>query len=212
MRAVYRQLKSLKAALRQQVLAAKLAQLGPGSAIDATVRLDYPDRINIGSGVRIGHCSVVRANSELSGAVISIDDDAFVQDFCLMNANEGFIRLGERSWLGAGSHIYGNGGVEIGKDVLIAAHTVINTVSHNFDDLTNPVNAQGINVDPVVIGDDVWIGTGVKILQGVTIGKGAIVGAGSLVNRDVPDYAIAYGTPARVASYRTETELKEKVA
>jgi acetyltransferase-like isoleucine patch superfamily enzyme len=56
------------------------------------------------------------------------------------------------------------------------------------------------------IGSDVWIGTGVTILSGVTIGDGAIIGANTLVTNDIPDFAIAYGSPASVIRYRFSEE------
>jgi len=55
---------------------------------------------------------------------------------------------------------------------------------------------------PVVIGDDVWIGAGATILDGVRVGRGAIVGAGAVVTRDVPDFAVVTGVPAKVVSQR----------
>lgn len=55
---------------------------------------------------------------------------------------------------------------------------------------------------PIRIGDDVWIGANVTILKGVCIGKGAVVGAGSVVTRDIPEYAVAVGNPAKVIRYR----------
>ncbi|SDD90204.1 CatB-related O-acetyltransferase [Sporomusa acidovorans] len=58
----------------------------------------------------------------------------------------------------------------------------------------------------VVIGNDVWIGTNVTILPSVKIGNGAIIGAGAVVVKDVPDYAIVVGTPAKVIKYRFEEE------
>ncbi len=206
MRTIYRELKSLKNGLRQKLLSVKLGQMGIDVAIDSNVRLDFPDRMSIGDRVRIAHCSVLRANS-ISG--ITLGNDAYIQDFCLLNANEGSILIDERSWLGAGSHIYGNGHVAIGQDVLIAAQVIINTVSHNHGNVGQPINDQGINVDQVIIEDDVWIGAGVRIMQGVTIGKGAIIGANSLVNRDIPPYSIAYGSPARVASSRLSDSVME---
>lgn len=58
-----------------------------------------------------------------------------------------------------------------------------------------------------VIGHDVWIGHGALILPGVTLGKGVIVGAGAVVARDVPDYAILAGNPARVLRLRFAPEV-----
>lgn len=59
-------------------------------------------------------------------------------------------------------------------------------------------------VAPINIGNDVWIGARAVILDGVTIGNGAIVGAGAVVTRDVPDYAVVGGVPARLIRYRYE--------
>ncbi|MGY2047128.1 chloramphenicol acetyltransferase [Methylobacterium sp. JK268] len=62
---------------------------------------------------------------------------------------------------------------------------------------------------PVEIGHDVWIGHGVIVLPGRRIGTGAVVGAGSVVTRDIPDYAIAVGNPARVVRPRFPADVVE---
>lgn len=57
------------------------------------------------------------------------------------------------------------------------------------------------------IGHDVWIGEGVFIKAGVTVGNGAVIGMGSVVTKDVPDYAVVAGNPAKVIRYRFDQEL-----
>lgn len=70
------------------------------------------------------------------------------------------------------------------------------------------MSQQGIRPPkPVVIGDDVWIGARVIILPGVTVGKGAVLGAGTVVARDVPEWAVVVGNPARVVKFRSGREL-----
>jgi len=74
--------------------------------------------------------------------------------------------------------------------------------NHNFDDLEMPINQQGETKKGISIADNVWIGAGCRILDGVKIGTGAIVASGAVVNKDVPDYAIVGGVPAKLIRMR----------
>ncbi|MBI5631790.1 MAG: CatB-related O-acetyltransferase [Elusimicrobia bacterium] len=58
------------------------------------------------------------------------------------------------------------------------------------------------DAETATIGHDVWIGANVTVLKGVTVGHGAVLGAGSVVTKDIPPYAVAVGSPAKVLRYR----------
>ena len=97
-------------------------------------------------------------------------------------------------------HIWGYGGVKIGNRVMIATHTAISSLTHDYTYAT--MRYAPIIAKPVIIEDDVWIGSNVVINPGIIIGKGAVVGAGSVVTKDVPPNAIVVGVPARLLKYR----------
>lgn len=70
---------------------------------------------------------------------------------------------------------------------------------------------ESLDKGDIIISDDVWIGTQVTIMSGVRVGRGAVIGAKALVNKDIPDYAIAVGIPAKVIKYRFEPALIKKL-
>jgi len=61
------------------------------------------------------------------------------------------------------------------------------------------------------VGSDVWIGDNVVLKRGVTVGLGAVVGSGSVVTKDVPDFAVVVGAPARVIQFRFDDDLRSRV-
>ena len=94
------------------------------------------------------------------------------------------------------------GSITIGNYVHTGTNVVMLGFNHGFYTRDIPTKEQDYMDAPIVIEDDVWIGAGAILLAGVTIGKGAIIAAGAVVNKDVPDYAIVGGVPAKVIKYR----------
>lgn len=112
------------------------------------------------------------------------------------------------AWFTAGSHCslnsnsYLQGKVSFGDHVRVAPGAQIIGMNHNFSDPDRPISHQGLTYQGITIGNDVWVGASAIILDGVTIGDGVVIGAGSVVTKDLPDYAIAVGNPARIVKWR----------
>lgn len=102
------------------------------------------------------------------------------------------------------TYIEASGGVKIGSDTSIAHGVSIMSETHNTIDRNVPFKCQGMTYKPVIIGEDTWIGAKVTIVSGVTVGNKVIIGANSVVTKNIDDYAIAVGSPARVIKYRGE--------
>lgn len=109
--------------------------------------------------------------------------------------------IGNNSGVGADS-IIGKGTI-IGDNVMMGPWCIIYTRNHAFSRTDIPMREQGMQgFKPVYIGNDVWIGSRVTILPGVKIGNGCIIAASSVVTKDVPDFAVVGGNPARILKFR----------
>ncbi|MGN1026181.1 MAG: acyltransferase [Faecousia sp.] len=83
--------------------------------------------------------------------------------------------------------------------------------NHRFDRADIPMNQQGFTEDtPIHIGSDVWIGTRVIVMPGVRIGDHSVIGAGAVVTKDVPDWAVVGGCPARILKMRQQGPINPK--
>ncbi|MDV2481191.1 acyltransferase [Methanoculleus sp. Wushi-C6] len=141
-------------------------------------------------GVKIrDHCAFVR---------VKFLGKARIEPYCRIIGDPEII-IGDTFYMNAGCHILGN--IVIGNDVQIGPKTVIWGRDHGIS-RDRLIREQPHVKKAIHIGNDVWIGANVTVLKGVTLGDGAIVGAGSVVTKDVPDYAVVVGNPARIMRYR----------
>ena len=162
------------------------------------VTLRCPRQIQLAQQVVIDDYAQLVATSRRHDA-ICIGAGSFVRSFASLNAGppEGYIHIGHNSGIGQGTVLYGNGGLSIGNNVMIAGQCFIVASSHNYDKPQKLIRDQGFTAKGITIDDNVWIGAGAKILDGVTIGEGAIIGANAVVNKSVVAGARVGGVPAR---------------
>ncbi len=123
------------------------------------------------------------------------------------------LAVGDRTYIAALAYVTGDltigadcsinpyavvrGEIRMGDGVRIGAHTSILGFNHSMS-TDRPIFEQGTWSKGITLGDDVWIGSNATILDGVTVGDHVIVGAGAVVTKDVPDWAVVAGNPARV--------------
>ena len=111
------------------------------------------------------------------------------------------VSIGSRSGIGINAKLYGE--IVIGENVLMGPECILISTCHEFSRIDIPIIDQGFrDIEKIEIEDDVWLGARVIVLPGVKVGKGVVVGAGSVVTKDIPDYSIVAGVPAKIIKSR----------
>ena len=122
-------------------------------------------------------------------------------------------KIGDYNYFGPYSMV--NNAV-IGNYNSIAPSVKIGQAKHSIDFITtyNKISSKfsySLFHQPTIIRNDVWIGGNAVIMQGVTIGNGAVIGANAVVTKDVPDFAVVIGCPAKVLKYRFDEEARKLI-
>jgi acetyltransferase-like isoleucine patch superfamily enzyme len=141
--------------------------------------------IKIGSGTTIrSHWKSNPAGGGQQRSIIALKDGASIE----IGNNVGI----------SNSTIYCSESIVIQDDVLVGVNCVIyDTDCHALDYNQRLAGDKGVKQAPVIIKQGAWIGGHCIVLKGVTIGKHSVIGAGSVVTKDVPDYELWAGNPAR---------------
>lgn len=193
---------ALGLALRKIFYPSLFRQVGRGVVFGRNLTLRHPHKISLGEGVVIDeNCCLDAKGGPDSG--LDLGAGVFVGRGSVLSCKGGRIEIGDRTSLGLFCLIHSENLVVIGADNLIASYCyLVGGGAHRFDRSDVPINRQGVGAGQVRLGDDCWLGAGVQVLNSVAIGRGAVIGAGSLVNRDLPDWSVAVGSPARVVKSR----------
>lgn len=168
------------------------------SYINKKIILLRNDNIKFGNNVFIGKQVKIKTTD---GGQIIIDDNVTVEDNVYIYAQYGTIHIQRNTFIGYGTHIVAKKCIFIGEDNLIAAYVVIRDSNHGID-ANNKINLQKDISKEIKIGNDVWIGTHSVITSGTTISNGVVIGANSVVTKNIDEYDVVGGVPAKMIKKR----------
>lgn len=146
--------------------------------------------IEVGNDIGMGLGSLIFAGLSRGNERIVIGNNVSLNSNIMINADMG-------------------GEIVIGNNILIGPNVVIRASNHNYERIDIPIRTQGHTSGRIIIKDDVWIGANAVILPNVTIGKGAIIAAGAVVTKDIDDYEMAGGVPAKYIGSRVKKPQSE---
>ncbi len=126
----------------------------------------------------------------------SCGDNTIIHHNVLFNVGSN-IELGEGALLNRYVMLDDRASLKIGAYTMVAAGVTIETHTHPFDDFSQPIAISGRQGRPVTIGPNSVVGYNVVVMAGVNIGERCIVGANSVVTKDVPDFTVVGGVPAK---------------
>jgi acetyltransferase-like isoleucine patch superfamily enzyme len=156
----------------------RFSHLGFRSEVISPLRIDGGRNISIGRGAHIGYKSWIAALPHTGGTARLIFEDGCT--------------------IGNFNHIYATSSIILHKNVLTADKVYISDNVHGYKDICLPILQQPIvQKGEVEIGEGSWLGENVCII-GAKVGKQCVIGANSVVTKDIPDYSIAVGSPAKV--------------
>ena len=164
---------------RRVVLRALCKSLGHGVKIGVGVLLLHPHTFEIGDAVFIGNQTY------------------------LQGRHDGHCVIGAHTWIGPQSY-FDCRDLELGEYVGWGPGAKVLGSEHTGEPVDVPIIQTDLVIKPVRVGDGADIGVNAVLLPGVTVGRGAIVGAGAVVTKDVPEFAVAAGVPARVLRLRVD--------
>src|SRR5947199_4451603 len=130
-------------------------------------------RLNMVSGVQIDRSNYIARSAMIQidtdgcviGGRIRISKAAVISDGAIIAPYGGSIEIGAHSYIGPYCVLYGHGGLAIGRNTMIGAHTIIVPANHGLKRVDRPMNIQPLTKEGITIGEDVWIGAGCKILD-----------------------------------------------
>jgi acetyltransferase-like isoleucine patch superfamily enzyme len=194
-------------ALRRLLFPLILGEVGRKVIFGRNITIRHGTKVRLGDRVVVDDYAVLDAKGD-GNEGIEVGADTILSRNCILSCKGGSIRIGRNVAVGINSLVHAVAGsdVVVGDDSAIAAFTyLIGGGNYRTERLDTPFKEQGdYSKGGILVGEGVWIGSHVQVLDGVHVGRHSILAAGAVVHRDVPEYSVAGGVPAKVLRSRLE--------
>lgn len=158
---------------------------------ERAMQLEYQARLAATCDIRLGERSYISPRALLGPMTLRLGSRCYVAAYAYVTDS---LVAGDDCTINPYAVVRGS--VTLGDGVRIGAHASLLGFDHSMDP-GEPIFRQKLSSRGIRIGSDVWIGSTATIVDGITVGDHAVIGAGAVVTRDVPDWAIVGGNPAR---------------
>lgn len=152
---------------------------------------------NYGKNIYIGKRTKI-----VGGKNIEMESNIQIRPDCFISCNDNAkLRISDSVDIGTRSRISSGKNILIEKDVLTGPNVFISDQDHRYDMVGIPISKQGVIMkegNGIHIKEGAWIGTNSVIIGNITIGKGSVIAANSVVTKDVLDYSVVGGVPAKI--------------
>lgn len=134
----------------------------------------------------------------LNKGKITINNKSHICKYGSIEAISGEIYIGKRVFINDNIKVVSMEKVSIGDDCIIGPNVCIYDHDHKFKEINKLIKDQGFLCKEICVKEDVWIGANCIITKGVTIGKHSVIAANSVVTKDIPEYSVFAGNPAKL--------------
>lgn len=145
---------------------------------------------------------ICRNTKIIGGNKITFGNNVQLRPECFVCCNlDASLIISDNVDIGTRSRIISGKKIIFEKDVLTGPNVFISDQDHRYDIVGVPISKQGVVIkqgNGILIKEGAWIGTNSVIVGNLTIGKGSVIGANSVVTKDVPDYTVVAGVPAKI--------------
>jgi len=175
----------------------KRVKFGKGLKVDGIPRII----INKGCFLSLGVNVQLKRNVEIrchKQSRIHIGDNVKLdRGVRILVTNESKIEIRNGARIGLYTVLNGGDNIEVGAKSLISGFVYLQTSMHSFKESNTDIQDQGYTHLPIELSADTWLGTHVVIMPGVKVGRGAVVGSNAVVNKNVEEYHVVAGVPAK---------------